>query len=251
MLRSTFVAVAALAAVFAGSSAEAQCGGVCLYENMTPDMGRSAAGAGARAQDSSTAFWNPAGMTELGDGTEVMFGLGAAFGQLNPKLEASTVTTDSPIISGSNASGFSPLFASYISTKLPYDVRFGMAVAPLYGGAADYDQNWAGRTEVTDVSLFSLLIQPSFAYAVTDWLSLGAGPTILYSVLDQRLKASLDALAPTIKIDNADDWSVGGAFSALVKPRDGTRIGPDACTGDRLARCGRGGPRSRRAGPDG
>src|SRR5262245_66070563 len=135
------ISIAGLALAFASAPARAQCGGVCLYENSSPDMGRSGAGAGARAQDSSTAFWNPAGMTELGDGTEVMLGLGAAFGNLNPKLEPSTVTTDSPIISGSNASGFSPLFGSYISTKLPYDVHFGMAVAPLYGGAADYDQN--------------------------------------------------------------------------------------------------------------
>jgi long-chain fatty acid transport protein len=98
-------------------------------------------------------------------------------------------------------------------------------VAPLYGGSADYDQNWTGRTEVTDVSLFSLLIQPSFAYAVTDWLSLGAGPTVLYTVYDQRLKATDAAAAPTIKISNADDWSAGGAFSALIKPLEGTRIG--------------------------
>lgn len=219
------VAIATLAVGFSGESAQAQCGGICLYENMTPDMGRSAAGAGARAQDAATAFWNPAGMTELGDGTEVMLGLGAAFSQLNPKLDDGTVTTDSPVVSGSNIGGFAPLFGSYITTKLPYDVHFGMAIAPLYGGSADYDQNWTGRTEITDAALFSLLIHPSFAYAVTDWLSLGAGPTVLYTVFDQRLKATDAALSPTIKISNADDWSAGGAFSALIKPREGTRVG--------------------------
>ena len=71
----------------------------------------------------------------------------------------------------------------------------------------------------------ALLIQPSFAYAVTDWLSLGAGPTVLYTVLDQRLKVTDAAAAPTLKIDNAEDWSAGGAFSALLKPMEGTRIG--------------------------
>ncbi len=228
MHRSMFIAIAAtagLAVVFASGSAQAQCGGLCLYENMTPDMGRSAAGAGARAQDASTAFWNPAAMTELGDGTEVMFGLGAAFGQLQPQLDGGTVTPNPPVVDGGNASGFAPLFGSYISTKLPYDVHVGMVLTPLYGGAVDYDQNWAGRTQVTDASLFALLIQPSLAYAVTDWLSIGAGPTVLYTVLNERLKATDAAAAPTIKIDNADDWAAGGAFSVLLKPLEGTRVG--------------------------
>jgi hypothetical protein len=38
--------IAGLAVVFAGGFAQAQCGGICLYENMSPDMGRSGAGAG-------------------------------------------------------------------------------------------------------------------------------------------------------------------------------------------------------------
>jgi long-chain fatty acid transport protein len=56
-------------------------------------------------------------------------------------------------------------------------------------------------------------------------LSLGAGPTVLYTVFDQRLKATDAALAPTIKISNAEDWSAGGAFSALIKPIEKVRIG--------------------------
>ncbi len=219
------IAIAGFAVVFAGGSAQAQCGAICLYENISPDMGRSGAGAGARAQDSSTAFWNPAGMTELGEGTQVMFGLGASFGNLNPKLGPSTISPDSPIVSGSNASGFAPLLGSYVSTQLPFGVHFGMATTTLYGGAVDYNNNWAGRAYITQAELFSLLIQPSFAYAVTDWLSLGAGPTILYTILDEQLKATLLPTAATIEIDKADDWSVGGAFSALIKPLEGTRIG--------------------------
>jgi long-chain fatty acid transport protein len=219
------IVIAGLAAVFAGRPAQAQCGAICIYENASPDMGRSGAGAGARAQDSSTAFWNPAGMTELGEGTQVMFGLGASFGELNPELDSSTITPAPPVVSGSNASGFAPLLGSYIATKLPYGIHFGMAVTTLYGGAVDYNSNWTGRNYITDATLFSLLIQPSFAYAVTDWLSLGAGPTVLYTTLDERLKASNLATAATIEIDRAEDWSAGGAFSALVKPLEGTRIG--------------------------
>ena len=102
-----------------------------------------------------------------------------------------------------------------------------MASTVLYGGAVDYDTNWTGRNYVVDSSLLSFLIQPSFAYAVTDWLSLGAGPAILYTTFTERVKASLPNLPvePTLKIDDADSWDAGGVFSALVKPFEGTRIG--------------------------
>jgi hypothetical protein len=52
-------------------------------------------------------------MTELGEGTQIMFGLGASFGNLNPKLEPSTISPDTPVVAGSNASGFAPLLGSF------------------------------------------------------------------------------------------------------------------------------------------
>jgi long-subunit fatty acid transport protein len=161
--------------VFTALPAHAQCGGICLYENGLPELGRAAAGAGARAQDASTAFWNPAGMTEL-EGREVLLGVIASFGKLNPDLNAGTVTPDPQPWGGGNASGFAPLLGGYFSTELPYGIHFGLASTALYGGFVDYDCNWTGRGYVVDASLLSFLIQPSLAYSVTDWLSLGAGP---------------------------------------------------------------------------
>ena len=42
-----------------------QAGGLYLYEVGSPDVGLAAAGYAARAQDASTAFTNPAGMTRI------------------------------------------------------------------------------------------------------------------------------------------------------------------------------------------
>jgi long-chain fatty acid transport protein len=39
--------------------------GLMLYEQGTPDVGFASAGQVARAQDASTVFTNPAGMTQL------------------------------------------------------------------------------------------------------------------------------------------------------------------------------------------
>jgi long-chain fatty acid transport protein len=100
-----------------------------------------------------------------------------------------------------------------------------MATTALYGGVVDYKSNWTGRNYVVDAELLSYLIQPSFAYAVTDWLSLGAGPAILYTTFTQRLRGVALPGEPTVKLDEANAWSAGGVFSALLKPRAGTRVG--------------------------
>jgi long-chain fatty acid transport protein len=208
----------------AASPAHAQCGAICLYENGSPDLGRAAAGAGARAQDASTAFWNPAGMTRL-QGHDIQFGTVASFGDLNPELGAGTVTPDPAPNGGGNASGFAPLLGAFLSSELPHGVHFGLASTALYGGDVDYDSTWTGRGYVVDASLLSFLIQPSLAWAVTDWLSVGAGPAILYTTFTERVKATALPGEPTAKIDDADDWSVGGVFSTLLVPCEGTRIG--------------------------
>lgn len=225
MERWIIVALTVAGLGLASAPARAQCGAICLYENGSSDLGRAAAGAGARAQDASTVFWNPAGMTEL-EGHEIQLGLIGSFGDLDPSLNDGTVTPDPEIFSGGNASGFGALFGGSATTELPYGIHFGIGATALYGGVVDYNSNWTGRGYVTDATLLSFLIQPSFAYAVTDWLSLGAGPAILYTTYSDRVKLTgTPGFEPTVKIDNADAWSAGGAFSALVKPFEGTRVG--------------------------
>ena len=58
-------AIAVLLASLTVRAAFGQGGGFVLYENGTPDMSSSYAGAGARAQDPGTVFSNPAGMTRI------------------------------------------------------------------------------------------------------------------------------------------------------------------------------------------
>ncbi|MGH0032949.1 MAG: OmpP1/FadL family transporter [Myxococcota bacterium] len=210
--------------VLQAAPAAAQCGGICLYEVGSADLGRAAAGAGALASDASTALWNPAGLTEL-EGSQVMLGLVGVFPELNPELSGRTISPDPAPNGGGDAADFAPLVGGYISAELPWGLHFGLASTALFGGGTDYDGDWTGRSFVTDNSLTAFLIQPSLAYAFTDWLSLGAGPAILYTSFEQRLKITALPGEPTAKIANADDWSAGAAVSALLKPREGTRIG--------------------------
>src|SRR5262249_45964919 len=54
-------------------------GGFFLSEIGTPDVGLASAGYASRAQDASTVFTNPAGMTRL-DGSQVLVGIQPIYG---------------------------------------------------------------------------------------------------------------------------------------------------------------------------
>jgi long-chain fatty acid transport protein len=70
------VAVLWLGVLGAGPAA---AGGLLLYEVGSPDVGLASAGWGARAQDASSVFTNPAGMTRL-EGSQILLGAQALYG---------------------------------------------------------------------------------------------------------------------------------------------------------------------------
>ena len=220
------VAMVLLVLMLAASSAYGQCGAICLYEVGHPLQGASSAGAGAAAQDASTTFFNPAGMTRLQD-NEVLLGTVLLFGDIEFNVNASDSTTNPPggTNGGGNVGGFVPGGSAYAVMRLTDDLRLGFAFNGLYGGSANYADNWVGRTYVTDVSLTTLNIEPTMAYRLTDWLSIGAGLNIVYTVMKYEARTSADPNASTIKVDEADDWAVAGTIGILLEPRQGTRIG--------------------------
>jgi long-chain fatty acid transport protein len=60
----------------------AQAGGIELYEIATPDLGLASAGYASRADDASTLFKNPAGMSRL-DGAQFQGGLQPLYGSVS------------------------------------------------------------------------------------------------------------------------------------------------------------------------
>jgi long-chain fatty acid transport protein len=60
-----------------------------LYEIATPDVGLASAGYAARADDASTLFKNPAGMSRL-EGTQFQGGLQALYGSVSFSHDTST-----------------------------------------------------------------------------------------------------------------------------------------------------------------
>ena len=203
---------------------EGQAGGPVVYENGSPDMGSSYAGAGARAQDAATVFTNPAGMTRL-QGNQLILGVMGVFSDFELDLNSGTVTNPQILDGGGRQNNFSPGLGSFAVFELAEDWRVGLSINALAANGVDYDPSWAGRTFVTENFFTVANFQPSLAYRINEWISVGTGLNIVYGKLDQELRADDTLASPTVKIEEADDWQVGGTFSALFEPVEGTRVG--------------------------
>lgn len=211
--------------VLAGSTAFGQGGGLVLYENGSPDMGSSYAGAGARAEDAFTAFANPAGMTRI-DGNQVLLGGLAMITEFELDLRGGTVSVPPGSFDGGGDLGqFLPGFGTYSVVSLTDDLKLGLTVNVLAGNGVEYEQAWVGRTFIVDNQIVVANFMPSLAYRINDQFSIGGGLNVAYMSLEQSLLASSAIGAPTIQIDDADDFAFAGTFGLLYQPNDRTRFG--------------------------
>jgi long-chain fatty acid transport protein len=200
----------------------AQAGGLYLQSEFgTPSMGTAGAGAEAIAGSAGTAFHNPAGMTRL-ENRELLLGAGFVTG--NAKFDADSTT---PVSGGNggNAAGFAPILGTFYVHPLTDKLWFGAAFTSISGAVLDYDNDWAGRFLVQEVSLITLSLMPSLAYKVNDWLSIGAGPVLTYGALEFDVAVPPPSGTGKVKIEDADDFQVAFKAGVLITLSKNTRIG--------------------------
>jgi long-chain fatty acid transport protein len=200
----------------------ALAGGVYLYEIGTPDVGLAAAGYAARAQDPSTVFTNPAGMTRL-ERSELQIGVQPLYAHTRFNAD-STTTTNGP---DGDGSAWLPAGSIFYAHSLSRDLKIGVGVLGYFGLGLEYEDDWAGRYYVQEVTLQALGFQPAVACRVTDWLAIGAGVVALYGVLDE--KVAINNIDPNrgdgrLKIHD-EDWTFQANLGVLLEPWKGTRFG--------------------------
>ena len=218
---------------------QAMAGGLIAYEVGTADVGLASVGYNARAQDASTVFTNPAGMTRL-QGNQLL-----AAGQLDygwTKFSIGSGT--SPALGsddGGNAFGSDGWFlggGGFFSYSVSPKLKLGLAMTGNFGAPLQYDDNWAGRYYVQEATMLGLSFVPSIAYKVTDKLSLGGGVTAMYGIYKNQVAVNIpDALRPGSFVPirradtdaqlNMDDktWGWGVNLGLLYEFNPGTRLG--------------------------
>ena len=217
MVAGTLVAAGALA------GAPASAGGLLLYEIGTEDVGLASAGYTARAQDASTVFTNPAGMTRL-DGSQLTAGLQALYGDLGFTIGQGT----SPALGsgdGGNPVGWFPGGGAFYSYSVSPDLKLGFAATGNFGLALKYDGGWAGRYYVQEGTLVGMSLVPSVGYRVNKEWSVGASVNAMYAKLHDQVAVN-NIVGADGRLEATDyQWGFGGTLGVLYEPSANTRFG--------------------------
>lgn len=207
----------------AGCTHLAHAAGFALIEQNASGLGNAYAGAAAVAQDASTIFFNPAGMTLLPDRQIVVAGH-----LIKPQAEFSG--TVAPAIGGGeggDAGDWALVPNAYFAFRLTPQLHLGLGLNSPFGLMTEYDADWIGRFQAIKSEVKTINVNPSIAYKVSDTLSLGAGLNVQWieAELTNRQPLGLPPAPVTLMKIKGDDYGWGYNLGVLWQATPATRIG--------------------------
>jgi long-chain fatty acid transport protein len=228
------------ATLLAVHAAPVWASGFALIEQNASGLGNAYAGQAASAQDASTVFFNPAGLTRI-TGTQIVV-VGNLIKPL-AKFDDDGTSLTGALQSGKGGEGgdagdlaLVPNF--YYARDLTPDLKFGLGVSTPFGLKTEYDKTWMGRFQAVESELKTINVNPSLAFKLNDTVSLGVGVNAMYidATLTQMANYSAAIAAATnntVLLPNlsglttveGDDWGWGYNLGILFAPTPDLRVG--------------------------
>ena len=176
LVRARALTVAALAAACASSAGrDAAAAAFQLKEDSALGLGTAFAGVGSAANTPATVFDNPAGMTQL-PGLQVALGASVIIPSF--KFRGAALNRFGQTIPGESRrdGGHVALVPhNHVSYRVTPDLAVGLSLTSPFGLATYYDPGFVGRYHADKSDLKTFNVNPSIAYQVAPWLSVGAG----------------------------------------------------------------------------
>jgi long-chain fatty acid transport protein len=225
----------AVLAMLLSSTGNALAAGYALVEQSASGIGNAYAGAAATAEDASTIFFNPAGMTYLPD-TQLVVAGHAIRSSIDFRDNGSHRSPQSGGLAtqggdGGNAGDWSYLPNVYFSQAVNPKIKLGIGVNAPFGLKTQYDNGWVGRYQALKSELKTINLNPSIAYQVNGWLSLGVGFSAMWAQAELtnavdfgaflRIPQGADGRARL----KGDNWSWGWNLGAMFQVTEATRVG--------------------------
>lgn len=216
MLKTTLSLAVAMA------STQIFAAGFAINEQSISGMGTGFAGRSSSADDASTIYGNPAGMSRLK--REQVSG-GTAMLDAHTDISKASSSPNG----GSNDGDMVPFIAvpmGYYVKPIDDHWAVGIGMYAPFGLITKYENGFAGRYFGSESNVKVVTLQPTVSYAFNDKVSIGFGPTInrIDGTLESNLSITQAAPDGNVKI-KGDDTALGYNIGVLVQATDNTRVG--------------------------
>jgi len=167
---------------------------------------------------SSSIFYNPGALAMMKH--DYSFEVGANFISSNVLYQSTTSSysaeTNNPI---------STPIHIYGAAKLNEKLSLGIGFYTPYGSTTEWDDNWAGKHLIQNISLKAIYIQPTLSYKLMDNLSVGAGFVMVNGDVDMQ-KALPYAEDAYVRLKGTD-FNYGFNVGVFYQPTPKMNIGID------------------------
>lgn len=187
-------------------------GGFQLMEQNASHLGTAYAGAASSAENASTIYHNPAGLTYL---PGLQLSLGGALISTHAKFKSGGVS------SGGDAGVTALIPNAYIAWQASQRLSLGLGISVPFGLSTDYDRGWVGQEHALKTSIATLNVNPSVAYKLDDQWSVGGGLNY------QTINASMDNMLGNGAYSKlkGDDSSWGWNAGVIYQVSPSMRLG--------------------------
>lgn len=170
------------------------------------------------ALGASSIFYNPGGLSMMD--SKFSFSLGASAIMANAIFQKDATnyqaTTDNPM---------GTPFYFYGAGKINDKLSIGLGVYTPFGSSAKWDDDWAGRLLIQNISLQTIYFQPTIGYKINDIISIGAGFVYAYGKVDLK-RALYFNEASTVELSGTTG-NIGYNVGVMLRPIDNLSIGID------------------------
>jgi long-chain fatty acid transport protein len=196
-----------------------------LAEQGVSGLGNAYAGAAAAAEDASTVWWNPAGMSRLPRGKHVLVGGHLIIPKTEFNNSGSVPGNVGPNGEGGDAGDATLVPNLFFAMDLNQSWSFGLGINVPFGLATEYDDNWVGRFQGIKSEVMTLNINPSLSYKLSERASIGFGLNYQHGEIDLLTAANFGAAGEGRNTTGIDGDAWGFNIGALFDITPATRVG--------------------------
>ncbi len=166
--------------------------------------------------DAAGIFFNPGSLTQ--QQTDWEFTLG-----VSPLLSTGYYQNRETYASSETENPLGTPAEFYAAYRINEKWVAGLGFYTPFGSGVEWSAGWEGRALITKIQLKSYFIQPTIAYQLNDWLSLGGGLVVAFG--EVNLQKDIPAVSSSLKLSGKTEMALGYNLGAYIQPSEKISIG--------------------------